>query len=144
MSLVLLNLTGLITSYMTNYMTQLENRYDSATSQVQINFKDSFKNYDGKGIESKLYVLSAELLDSINQKNEKRERETIAKIKLFTKGSSFYPSMLNLIGMAQTMHPKKLDIISSYVSLAKAIHSQDFEKAILVKKKLDGWLSKDN
>lgn len=137
---VLPNLTGLITAYMTNYMTQLEKKSNSATSQVQINFKDSFKNYDGEGLESNLYKLSGELLDSLYQKDGKREKETIAKIKLFAEGASFYPSMLNLIGMAQTMHPKKLDIISSYISLAKAIHNQDFEKAALVKKKLDDWL----
>ena len=132
-------LEGVTTAYLFNYMTQLEMRLKVSNEDIE-GFDDSFRNYaTGEKLSKRLYQLVGPLLDAIKHKDDKSERKAIAYLRHFMKGSSYFPEMVDMVGIAQTKLKNKSDIIAAYIDKWAAIQDEDFEKAQRIKAKLNAF-----
>jgi len=139
MSGALPNLMNLTSSYMINYITQLEGELKT-NGGIKPTFTDHYSTYSKEQFRKKMYEFMGALMDALG--DNKRFNQVKSNLVVFTKKSPFLPDVVNLVGVAQTKIPDKFNLMNFYVEKMAAIHGEDFEKAGEFSKKIEEFLRK--
>lgn len=129
-------LTDLVSAYMINYASQLEKRI-GVEDISSLSATGNYRDYNPEKLKRVLYDMVGRLMDAVNKRDEKEEKMVVREIRECTKGSVFFPDIVNLVGIARTHKRRKLDLISAYIDKIVAIYDENYEKAARLKKEIE-------
>ncbi len=115
--------------YFLNYVTQLNEKMKGDLELKEEKFTDNYRNYKKEDLRKKLYHFSGDLINSIDEKDDKKQARIVNELTHFVRNSNFLEDIVAIVDLARSDNEKRLDLINLHIEKIIAVYAEQYEKA---------------